>query len=116
VNGTLYESSFTTQAFKNVTMTAVVQDSRQPYSGAAQPNGSASITYKWEVLTTTCGGVEVASPTTPSALVSFLDVSSSTVDRLRAPTSWNTFLFGKFNFISWNSSSCVYQTERWLGR
>jgi hypothetical protein len=91
VNGTAY-TSYSTQALTNVTVFAAVQDSKQAFSGSAQGSGYAStFTYGWEVLSSTCGGIELGSSDTQSTSLDFLAVTSSTVGLL--PPLWVDFLF-----------------------
>jgi hypothetical protein len=79
VNGAVHDS-YSTQALTNATVNAVVQDYRQAFSGTAQSSDYAlNFVYTWEVLSATCGSINLSSANTQNLTLSFLAVSSSTV-------------------------------------
>ncbi len=82
IDGTVLSStSYTVPAYKNLTLTAVVNDSGKAFSGAPQGIGYADgFSYTWEALSTTCGGITITSPTSKSTQMSFNDVSAATVN------------------------------------
>jgi hypothetical protein len=79
VNGAAL-NSYSTQALTNTTINTIVQDYQQVFSGTVQnSNYALTFVYSWEVLSATCGSINLSSANTQNSTLLFLAISSSTI-------------------------------------